>query len=162
MCFHFCKFIWYFVDLCGNEISRCNISQPVSKLSQSLKVTKAGVALLASNSKDNTQHYPTWSASKTHITQSSNADCSLHCLSSDSILPPSFPPSLPLPHPCTQQSLPVWSAWLAAWQAMHQAWEAERVSKAFYFPVFALSNFDYIHSSSERLAGLTRPLFLKL
>lgn len=84
------------MDLCGNEISRCNISHHISKLSQSLKVTKVDVALLVSNSKDNTQHYRTRSASKTHITQNSNADCSLPCMSSDSILPPSFPTSFSL------------------------------------------------------------------
>lgn len=116
MHFNFCKFIRYFVDLCGNEISRCNISHCISKLSQPLKASKADVALLVSNCKANTQHYPTRTALKTHITQNNNADCFLHCMRSDSILPPSFPPSLPLPHPCTQQSLPVWSACLTVWQ----------------------------------------------
>lgn len=36
------------------------------------------------------------------------------------------------------------------------------MSKTFSFPVFAFSNFDDIHSSSERLAELTGPLLLKL
>lgn len=96
MHFNFCKFIQYFVDLCGNEISRCNISHCISKLSQPLKASKADVALLVSNCKANTQHYPTRTALKTHITQNNNADCFLHCMRSDSILPPSFPPSLSL------------------------------------------------------------------
>lgn len=36
------------------------------------------------------------------------------------------------------------------------------VSKAFFFPVFALGNFDGIHSSSETSTELTRPFLLKL
>lgn len=145
MRFHFWKFIWYFVDLCGDEISRYNISQPISELSQSLKVTKAVVTLLVPNSKDNTQHYPTRSASKTHITQNSNPDFFLHCMSSDSILPPSFLPSLPLPHPCTQQSLPVWSACLAAWQPCSRPEKLKECVKPFIsqpLPLVALIVFS--------------------
>lgn len=36
------------------------------------------------------------------------------------------------------------------------------MSEVFSFPVFALSNFDSIHSSSERSDELTGPLLLKL
>lgn len=76
-----------------------------------------------------------------------------------SCLPPSLPPSPSSLHSAVTTCMICVPRSLAA---MQQPWEAERVSKACYFPVFALCNFDGIHSSSERLAGLTGPLFWKL